>query len=63
MVDRIAMEGPIVLTGGAAKNAAAVEAVRRALRKEVRVPENPQTTGALGAALVAADRRRPEKGD
>jgi predicted CoA-substrate-specific enzyme activase len=63
MVDRIAMESPIVLTGGAARNAAAVEAVRRALRKDVRVPENPQTTGALGAALVAADRRRPGKGD
>jgi len=56
MVDRLAMEGPVVFTGGAAKNAAAVEAVRRALGKEVRVPRNPQTTGALGAALVAADR-------
>jgi predicted CoA-substrate-specific enzyme activase len=56
MVDRIAMEGPVVFTGGAARNSAAVEAVRRALGKEVRVPDNPQTTGALGAALVAADR-------
>ncbi|MCX5655560.1 MAG: acyl-CoA dehydratase activase [Planctomycetota bacterium] len=56
MADRIAMEGPVVFTGGAAMNEAAVEAVRRALSLEVRVPENPQTTGALGAALVAADR-------
>lgn len=56
MADRIAMEGPIVFTGGVARNAAAVAALRRALGADVVVPEHPQTTGALGAALVGADR-------
>lgn len=56
MADRIALEGPFVLTGGVACNLAMVEAVRAALGAEVLVPDHPQTTGALGAALVAADR-------
>ena len=56
MVDRLAMEWPVVFTGGVARNRAAVAAVSRALAAEVIVPENPQTTGALGAALVGMDR-------
>ncbi|MGI9952290.1 acyl-CoA dehydratase activase [Moorellaceae bacterium AZ2] len=45
--------GPVVLTGGVAKN----EGLRRALEMElgtpITVPEEPQITGALGAALIA----------
>jgi (R)-2-hydroxyacyl-CoA dehydratese activating ATPase len=62
MVDRIAMEGPVVFTGGVACSAAAVAAVRRALAVDLRVPDHPQTTGALGAALVAADRLMQSNG-
>jgi predicted CoA-substrate-specific enzyme activase len=56
MADRVAMEGPVAFTGGVARNPAAVEALRRVLAIEVLVPDHPQTTGALGAALLAADR-------
>lgn len=56
MAERVAMDGPVAFTGGVALNPAAVEAVRRTLAAEVVVPAHPQTTGALGAALLAADR-------
>jgi (R)-2-hydroxyacyl-CoA dehydratese activating ATPase len=56
MADRLAMEGPVVFTGGVARSPAAVEALRQILGLEIIVPDDPQTTGALGAALVAADR-------
>ena len=61
MAQRIVMESPVVFTGGVARYPAAVEAVRAALREvglEVIVPPSPQTTGALGAALVGMDRIR-----
>jgi (R)-2-hydroxyacyl-CoA dehydratese activating ATPase len=56
MADRLALEGPVAFTGGVARNPAAVAAVSRAMGADVIVPPSPQTTGALGAALVAADR-------
>jgi len=59
MAGRIVMESPIVFTGGVAKYPATVEAVRAALREagfDVIVPPSPQTTGALGAALMGLDR-------
>ncbi len=56
MADRVAMDGPVAFTGGVARNRAAEDALRRAMAVEVIVPDHPQTTGALGAALLAADR-------
>jgi len=56
MAERVALDGPVAFTGGVARNPAAVEALRRALPAEVVVPAHPQTTGALGAALLAAAR-------
>ncbi len=43
----------VVLTGGVAHNVGVVSALREVLSARVVVPENPQTVGALGAALVA----------
>jgi sugar (pentulose or hexulose) kinase len=43
------------MTGGVARNAAAVEYLSRTLDAEVTVPEYPQITGAYGAALLALD--------
>jgi predicted CoA-substrate-specific enzyme activase len=45
---------PVVFTGGVALNAGMVAALSGALGEQVLVPEHPQTTGALGAALIAA---------
>jgi len=56
MAERVALDRPVAFTGGVARNRAAVEAVRQALATDVIVPEHPETTGALGAALLAAER-------
>lgn len=53
---RLRVQPPAVFTGGVAKNAAMVRAVGDALSMELSVPQEPQVTGALGAALLAAER-------
>jgi activator of 2-hydroxyglutaryl-CoA dehydratase len=45
----------VALTGGVARNSGVVRALCDELQLTVRVPEHPQLTGALGAALIAAD--------
>ncbi|UCC67519.1 MAG: 2-hydroxyglutaryl-CoA dehydratase [Armatimonadota bacterium] len=53
MVKRVGMEQDILLAGGVAKNAALRTALEKALGSPVHLPDEPQTVGALGAALVA----------
>ena len=55
------LEDAVVMTGGVAKNAGVVRAVARELKKEVIVAPNPQTTGALGAALFAYEEAKKQK--
>jgi len=43
----------IVFTGGVAKNIGVKEALEEEIQMEIIVPEEPQTMGALGAALLA----------
>ena len=43
------------MTGGVARNAAAVHHVALALREPVIIPDEPQITGAYGAALLALE--------
>ncbi|MEE8386002.1 MAG: acyl-CoA dehydratase activase [Dehalococcoidia bacterium] len=51
------LEGQVVMTGGVvAHNPIIVELVSKALGREVLVPDQPQYTGALGAALLARER-------
>jgi predicted CoA-substrate-specific enzyme activase len=54
MVRRVGMEPEVVLIGGVARNVGFVESLNRDLETEVRLPEEPEFVGALGAALVAA---------
>lgn len=56
MINRVSSDGPIVFSGGVAKNRCIRELVARQLSREVLVPEDPQMIGALGAALILADR-------
>jgi predicted CoA-substrate-specific enzyme activase len=50
------LDGPVVMTGGVvAHNPVFVGLVRDALGREVLVPDRPQYTGALGAALIAGE--------
>jgi predicted CoA-substrate-specific enzyme activase len=58
LAKRLKVEPEVVFTGGVAKNAGIVKALEENLRCQVRVPEDPLLTGALGAALLAAEHFR-----
>jgi benzoyl-CoA reductase subunit D len=54
---RLSIEPDVVLIGGMARNAAFSQALEKTLEVETLiVPENPEFMGALGAALVAAEK-------
>ncbi|MBI2219147.1 MAG: hypothetical protein HYU51_17835 [Candidatus Rokubacteria bacterium] len=55
MVRGLGVERDVVLTGGCAHNAGLVRALEERLGMRVLVPSDPLLTGALGAALLAAD--------
>ena len=55
LATRMTPEPDVVMTGGVAKNAGVVAALREELGLPVLVPEHPQLAGALGAALFALD--------
>ena len=54
---RIPMQGECVFTGGLATSPAFAAILSDELGMTVNVPDDPQTVGALGAALIAADWR------
>jgi predicted CoA-substrate-specific enzyme activase len=56
LAERVGVIEPVVMTGGVAKNPAARRCIERRLRVSLLVPDEPQTAGALGAALVALER-------
>lgn len=53
MINRVSTEGKIVFTGGVAKNPCMVALLSEKLGRQVLIPEDPQSTGAFGAALLA----------
>jgi activator of 2-hydroxyglutaryl-CoA dehydratase len=53
MISQIGKEEIVVLTGGVAKNKGVVKTMENELKTSVSIPDNPQITGALGAALLA----------
>jgi predicted CoA-substrate-specific enzyme activase len=55
LIAQVGRHTPVVMTGGVARNAAAVQYLSHALDAEVTVPRYPQITGAYGAALLAHD--------
>ena len=60
LVARVGKREPIVMTGGVARNPAAVRHIEEALSTRLVLPERPQIAGALGAALFALDDFRKE---
>ncbi len=56
MVERIGLEEPVCMTGGVAKNKAVVTALEERLETVIKVPDEPQITGALGAALFGQNK-------
>ncbi len=53
---RVGLERPVAVTGGVARNGGVVRALEARLETKVTVPDHPQLTGALGAAMIAWDR-------
>ena len=55
LVARVGAREPVVMTGGVAKNVAAVQHIEQALGLSLIIPHAPQIAGAYGAALIALD--------
>lgn len=55
MARRLGVEPEVVLVGGVGRNLGVVQALSRVLGFEVKVPEQPELVGALGAALLGAE--------
>jgi predicted CoA-substrate-specific enzyme activase len=60
MVSRVGLREPVVMTGGVARNPAAVRYLEQELGVTLVLPRDPQLAGALGAALFALDDLRKE---
>ncbi|MFZ3086220.1 MAG: acyl-CoA dehydratase activase [Candidatus Hydromicrobium sp.] len=53
MVGRVGLDEPVCMTGGVAKNLGVVKALEENLGIKIIIPDEPQITGALGAAYLA----------
>jgi len=55
MVKRLKIEPDVVFTGGVAKNAGVVHALKENIGCEILVPDEPLLTGAIGAAILGKE--------
>jgi len=55
MAGRIGWENDVVFTGGVARNPGVAAALQSVTGRTILVPDDPEFTGALGAALLALD--------
>ena len=53
MAGRVGIKNPVMMTGGVAKNEGVIRAFEKKIGQPMRVSENAQLTGAIGAALIA----------
>jgi benzoyl-CoA reductase subunit D len=56
MVRRVGINNDVALIGGVSYNPGFVDALKRGLETDVIIPDNAEFVGALGAAIVAAER-------
>lgn len=56
MVGQLGLRERVAMTGGVAQSLAMVQALEEKLNTTLLVPDKPQLAGALGAAIIAADR-------
>ncbi len=61
LVKRIGVQRNVVMVGGVARNSGIVRAMAREINTEIIVPDIPQLTGALGAALYALMKQKNHK--
>ena len=55
MVKRVRGAGPFMMTGGVARNSGVVREIEERLGEPLTITEHPDLTGAIGAALFAAE--------
>jgi activator of 2-hydroxyglutaryl-CoA dehydratase len=55
LIGQVGKVTPVALTGGVARNRAAIHYLEELLRAPIQVPDDPKITGAYGAALLAQD--------
>jgi predicted CoA-substrate-specific enzyme activase len=53
VIKRVGIAAELVFAGGVALNIGVVRALEKQLELDIRVPENPEIVGALGAAILA----------
>jgi len=58
MTRSIGIEKDVALVGGLARNIGFVDSLKRDLKQELLIPENPEYSCALGAAFVAAEKAK-----
>ncbi|MHA1714412.1 MAG: acyl-CoA dehydratase activase [Promethearchaeota archaeon] len=56
MVRRIGIVGDVGFCGGVAKNKGMVRALEKEIGVKLYIPQEPQITGAVGSAIIAAER-------
>lgn len=56
LLERVRWTPSVAFTGGVAKNVGVIHALEKRLGVELQIPEEPQITGALGAAAFARER-------
>ncbi len=56
MAQRMRIEKDMAVTGGGAKDMGLVKTLEKILKVDLLVPDEPLITGAIGAALIAAER-------
>jgi len=56
MAGKVGLRNEIIFTGGVARNEGVVQALKQENGiDEIKVPPEPQLTGALGAAIIAME--------
>jgi predicted CoA-substrate-specific enzyme activase len=53
MAGKVGLQDDVVLTGGVALNKGVIESLKHETGSDIKVPADPQVTGALGAAIIA----------
>ncbi len=56
MLERVGAQAPVMFAGGVARNECIVKLLSQSIGSQLFVPEYPEYVGALGAALIAAER-------
>jgi len=58
LLDRVGRSGKYMMTGGVAKNKGVVCEIEARICEKIIIPFEPQIVGALGAAVIAAEKRQ-----